>query len=386
MASRLGLGEIAKGHASYGRWIVIGIGVLFVILIGWWLFGSSSATEFVTQDVVRQPLSVTVSATGTLAPRNEVDVGAEISGRLDAVLVDFNSVVKKGQVLARINTDQIEAQLAQARATLSQAEATLRQDSATIRRYRALRASNALSPQEYDVAQGEYGRAQSGVAMARAQVKQYETQLSKAIVRSPIDGIVLDRKVEPGQTVVAAMQTPVLFTLASDLKQMELDVDIDEADVGSIRPGQQATFAVDAYPARNFAAKLVDLHSAPKTVQGVVTYQGVLLVDNGDRVLKPGMTATAEIQAAHFEDVLVVPNGALRYTPPEKYTKDAIPAPTGARTGRVWVQSGSSIEPRDLTLGATDGRFTQVVDGPIEAGDKVVTDIRKKGDDAQASK
>lgn len=385
MIARLGLGNLVKTRFTRTQLIYGGIGLFVLLLLLRWIFGGGTPVEYVTQDVKRGPLSITVSATGTLAPRDQVDVGAEISGRIEAVYVDFNDRVKKGQKLARINTDQIMAQLAQARATLAQAQATYTQTSETIRRYRALKRSNALSPQEIDNAEGEYGRAKAGIALARAQVQLDEATLSKATIFSPINGVVLDRKIEPGQTVVAAMTTPVVFTLASDLSLMELDVDVDEADVGSVREGMAATFTVDAYPARKFGAQLISLHSAPKTVSGVVTYRGVLLVKNPQLVLKPGMTATAEINAAHLKDVLLVPNGALRFTPPEDVVEKAPPLKLGPNLGRVWVADGSDIVPRDLKLGATNGQFTQVTSGEIEVDDKVVVDTKLPGGEQDKS-
>jgi HlyD family secretion protein len=192
---------------------------------------------------------------------------------------------------------------------------------------------------------------------------------------------VLDRKVSAGQTVAAIYTTPVLFTLASDLSQMELDVDIDEADVGLVRTGAKATFTVDAYPTRKFSAKLVSVHNAPKTVQGVVTYQGVLLENNSDGLLKPGMTATAEIEAATIRNALLVPNAALRFVPPEDVKKGAPPAPAtlnGVNAARVWTQNGKILKPHDLRLGATDGRSTEILSGDLKPGDEVVTDLADK--------
>ena len=371
------IGRLGLSRASYrgrGRvwWtaVVAGAAVLIAALF---FFSRGSGPGFVTQPVVRGPLSVIVSATGTLAPRDQVDVGAEISGRIENLYVDFNDHVRKGQTLARLNTEQLEAQLAQARATLAQAHATLTQEQQTYPRDVALAKNNAMSKQDLDNARANLLRARANADLASAQVKADETLLSKATIFSPIDGVVLDRKVSRGQTVVAAMQTPVLFTLASDRSQMELDVDIDEADVGQVHPGQGATFTVDAYPGRTFDAKLVSIHSAPKTVQGVVTYQGVLLVSNANGLLKPGMTATAQITASRIRDALLVPNSALRFTPP---AGAAAPAPTGPVNGRVWVSSGRKLEPRDLKLGATDGRQTQVLSGQITAGEPVATEIK----------
>jgi len=375
LAGRLGL----SGHVRRftGRfWWAAGM-VAAVLVVGAMIFFSRNpGAQFIMQPVMRGPLSVIVSATGTLAPRDQVDVGAEISGRIEDLYVDFNDHVRKGQKLARLNTEQLDAQLAQARATFAQARATLAQEEQTYPRDVALAKSNAMSKQDLDNARANLLRARANADLASAQVKADETLLSKATIFSPIDGVVLDRKVSRGQTVVAAMQTPVLFTLASDLSQMELDVDIDEADVGKVHPGQTATFTVDAYPGRTFDAKLVSIHSAPKTVQGVVTYQGVLLVSNADGLLKPGMTATAQITAARVGNALLAPNSALRFVPPAQIAASASPAPSGTGAGRVWVVSGNSLKARDLKLGSTDGRYTQVLSGEIAAGDQLATELK----------
>ncbi|HEX4860590.1 MAG TPA: efflux RND transporter periplasmic adaptor subunit, partial [Rhizomicrobium sp.] len=299
MADRLGLtrkGKRWRRRLIWGAVILLVVGGLAAVMLR-----GAPPHVYVTKPVSKGELAVTVSATGTLAPRDQVDVGSEVSGKIDKLEADFNDHVKKGEVLALINTDQLKEQLDQARATLSQAQATLEQMTQTHDRYVALEKGNALSKEQLNVSQGDLARARAGVELAKAQVEQDSTMLTKATIYSPIDGVVLDRKVSAGQTVVAAMTTPVLFTLASDLTQMELDVDIDEADVGEISAGAKATFTVDAYPARKFPATLKSIHSAPKTVQGVVTYQGVLLVQNGQGLLKPGMTATAEIEAANVK-------------------------------------------------------------------------------------
>ncbi len=377
LASRIGMGRKKKRR----RWLWIGGAAVLLVGGGLVALRPSAAHSYVTKPVTRGILAVTVSATGTLAPRNQVDVGAEVSGRIDVLNVDFNDPVKKGQEIARINTDQLQAQLQQARATLSQAVATLEQMTQTHDRYVTLEKGNALSKEQLNVSQGDLARAKAGVGLARAQVQQDETMLSKATIYSPIDGVVLDRKVEVGQTVVAAMTTPVLFTLASDLTQMELDVDIDEADVGQVRAGAHATFTVDAYPARKFQAKLVSVHNAPKTVQGVVTYEGVLLVENEGGMLKPGMTATAEIDAANVRDAVLVPNTALRYVPPDEVKAAAPPPPptmNGVNAGRVWTQTGATLKPHDVRLGPSDGRATQILSGDLKPGDAVVTDLADK--------
>ena len=296
LETRLGLGRTRR---RWRGWVWIG-GVLAILAsgTGWYALHRGPAHSYVTKPVTRGTLAVNVSATGTLAPRTQVDVGVEVSGRIDKLFVDFNDRVKKGEVLALINTDQYVAQLQQAQASLAQAQATLKQSTLTHDRYAALEKANAVSRELLNTSTGDLARAAAGVDLARAQVQQDQTLLSYCTIYSPIDGVVLDRKVSAGQTVAASFSTPVLFTLASDLTQMELDVDIDEADVGLIRSGARATFTVDAYPTRVFSARLISIHNAPKTVQGVVTYQGVLRERNEGGLLRPGMTATAEIEAA----------------------------------------------------------------------------------------
>jgi HlyD family secretion protein len=384
LASKLGIGGKKKRRR---RWLWIG-GAVVILCIGVviWL-RSGNAHTYVVKPITRGVLAVTVSATGTLAPRDQVDVGAEVSGRIDKLEVDFNDHVKKGQVLARINTDQYLAQLQQAQASLEQAKATLVQTRLTHDRYSTLEKNNAISREQLNTSTGDLARAIAGVALARAQVQEDQTQLAYCTIYSPIDGVVLDRKVSAGQTVVAALQTPVLFTLASDLAQMELDVDIDEADVGQIRPGAHATFTVDAYPTRKFSAVLVAVHNAAKTVQGVVTYQGVLLEQNRDGLLKPGMTATAEIEAASIDKALLVPNAALRFVPPDDIKEKAPPAPptlNGVNAARVWTQDGKTLKPHDLRLGATDGRSTQILSGDLKPGNEVVTDFADKSKSADS--
>lgn len=383
MRARLGLGKrTSRSWLGRNKWWLITGGALGLVLLVWLAFSGSNAPQYLTQKVTRGPLSIIVSATGTLAPRDQVDVGAEVSGRLDSVNVDYNDHVTKGEVLAQINTDQITAQLDQAKATLAQAEATVVQDTLTLKRYRGLMAINGISKQTLDAAIADLARAKASVALGKAQVDQYQTQLSKTTIRSPIDGVVLDRKVSAGQTVTAAFQTPVLFTLASDLSRMELDVDIDEADVGQVRAGQKASFTVDAYPSRSFSADLTSVRNSPKTVNGVVTYQGVLMVDNPKGLLKPGMTATADILVGSYRNALLVPNGALRFTP-DKAIADQAPKPpapvNGVSWGRVWLLKAGKLTARDLKLGASDGHQTQVLSGDLKPGDVLATDIKKPG-------
>lgn len=377
LTARLNLSAAAIPKRRSRKWLWIAAAIAVFAITLFWLFGRPPAQlGYITQPITRGSLIVSIDATGTLSPRDQVDVGAEVSGKIDELFVDYNDPVTKGQKLAQINTQQLEAQLGQSKAALLQSQATLAQNEANMRRSEALLKLKAQSQQQYDTARADLLRARAGVAQAAAQVQANETQIARATIFSPIDGVVLDRKVSRGQTVVAAMTTPVLYTLASSLSRMELDVDIDEADVGSVRPGQPASFTVDAYPGKVFSATLVTVRNAPQTTNNVVTYKGVLLVDNPNHLLKPGMTATAEIVTGQAKDVLLVPNAALRFLPSDLLTRGAPPAPVGPNLGRVWSQRGSRLVPHDLKLGGSDGRSTEVVAGDLRPGDVVITDTR----------
>lgn len=376
---------------SVRKLVIAAVVVVLTTVTALYFWKPAAGAGYLTTAVTTGPLTVTVSATGTLQPQDQVDVGAEISGRVDQVNVDYNDRVKKGQVLAVINTDQIRAQLDQAVASQNAARADVAAGEATVTdtlkkrdRARALFQIGGIAQQEVQTAEADYERAVANVAKAKATVENtgaqtalYRTQLDRALVRSPIDGVVLDRKVSTGQTVAAAFQTPVLFTLASDLKTLQLQVDIDEADIGLVREGQPATFTVDAYPQREFQAKLISLHNAPKTTNGVVTYQGVLAVDNSSMLLRPGLTANVNILVSRSDNAMLVPNGALRFMPRAKDIAALPPvrAVNGEMSGRVWVLENGKPAARDVKIGRTDGHSTEVLSGALRPGDWVITDI-----------
>ncbi|HEY9460426.1 MAG TPA: efflux RND transporter periplasmic adaptor subunit, partial [Paralcaligenes sp.] len=358
---------------------------------------SGPKLNYETAKVVRGDLTVTVSATGTLQPGTKVDVGTEVSGKIDQLLVDSNDHVKKGQLMAVINTDTLQAQLDQFRATLAQARATLATNQATVRqtqakraRYHTLQDGGAVSALDIQSVDADYARAIASVSLAKgqidsaeAQVTNTQTQIGKAKVTAPIDGVVLSRAVSVGQTVQASFSAPVLFTLASDLSVMQLSIDIDEADMGTVKEGQKATFTVDAFPNRKFDARLVTLYNSSKTTNNVVTFPGSLLVDNRSLLLRPGLTATAEILVAEVKNALLVPNAALRFTPPpvgldNKPPPPAAKAPNGKQGGRVWVLVKNKPEARDLILGHSDGISTEVLSGNLALGDVVLTDIKSQ--------
>lgn len=379
----LGVGSASK--VWWRRWWVIALVLVTVALVAWWALSPAKKTEYVKGKAEVTTIRAIVTATGTLQPIDKIIVGAEVSGRIDEIYVDFNSRVTKGQIIARINTDELKARALQARASVAQADANLAKAENDLRRATALRSKGFASQSIYDTALASRNALRATLNTARAQADQTEANLAKAVIRSPIDGIVLDRKVERGQTVTAGFQTPELFIIASDLKKLELTIDIDEADIGEVAMAQQATFTVDAYPAQTFNAKIVELRNAARTVQNVVTYQGVLSVENEKGLLKPGMTATADITVKVAENVLSVPNGALRFTPqpnepsgmiPEATTAPADPIASGK--GKVWTLSAKGEpEPRDVTLGITDGRRTQITGTNVKAGEEFVLDIAR---------
>ena len=363
--------------------------------------------EYIGADVTRGDLTIKVTATGTLQPLNQVDVGSELSGTVDAVLVDFNDTVKRGQVLARLDPQRLQATAVQARGSLASAEARRREAQATVvetglknGRCAKLAQKQMCSADDLDASRAALARAEAAVASAKAEVsvataslEERETELAKAIIHSPIDGIVLKRLIEPGQTVAAVMQTPLLFTLAENLTQMKLQVAVDEADVGVVAAGQSASFGVDAYATRAFPATVTQVRYAPESKDGVVTYTTVLGVDNGDLALRPGMTATAEIIVREVKDAMLVPNAALRFVPPAPASKgddggllgklmmrwpprqtSARPEEPKGNERRLWVLDGTTPRAVMVTIGATDEQRTVVSGGGLEAGMKVAVD------------
>jgi HlyD family secretion protein len=380
----LGLEGARRGKS---RWILVAVIVAIVAAVGAGLYTRShgaSATQYVTESVRQGALVVTVTATGTLQPTNQVDVGSEVSGIIDRVLVDFNATVKAGQILAELDTQQLDARVASATASLAvaeasqaQAEATVTEASAKVKRSRDLAARNIASQQTLETDEATSQRAVAAVASAKAQVtsaqaqvKDAQTARAKAAIRSPIDGMVIAREIDPGQTVAATFQTPVLFKVAEDLRRMELHLDIDESDIGQVHAGQRAQFRVDAYPGRSFEAEITSVRFNPRTVNNVVTYETVLSVANPDLLLRPGMTATAEILIAHKDDVLLVPNRALRFLPPDEAQHSS-----SSGSPRVWVESAGGPSPTSVTTGLTNGDVTEVGAGPLAPGSRVIVDV-----------
>jgi HlyD family secretion protein len=358
--------------------------------------GKQPKVQYEQTQVIREDLRVTVRSTGSLQAVTSVEVGAEVSGRVVRILVDVNDEVRKGQILAEIDPeqfssglDQSKAQLVAAEAAIRLAEATASESERNLKRNRRLQEEGILAQAELDSslstkerADASLRSAQENWRVAKAARDMAASKLQKTIIRAPIDGVVLARLVEPGQTVTAGFTTPVLFKLAQDMRKMRLNVDIDEADVSRIRPGQTATFTVEAYPGRDFPSAVVSLEMDPKVSQNVVTYRAVLRVDNTERALLPGMTCTATIQTEIKPQALVVPNAALRFQPTGSGTsglpgvgKGGINLNDGRH--RVWILGDKGPEPIEVKTGATNGRVTEVLSDQLKEGMQVLTDAKE---------
>lgn len=389
------------------RLFVAGATVLVVLLI----FGAARGrretdlNRWVTTEAKKGDLAVTVSANGSLQPVNKVDVGTELSGIVDRVLVDENDRVEANQTLAVLDRTKLEGQVLRSRASLSSARARKTQAEAAVADARArfgrlqelwrLSGGQTPSKTELDSAEATVLKAAADEASARAAIEEAaaalaidETNLRKAVIRSPVRGVVLTRNVEPGQTVAAALQAPTLFTLAEDLAKMKLEVDVDEAEVASVATGLSATFTVDAHPGRTYPAKVGRVAFGSRTKDGVVTYRATLAVDNSDLSLRPGMTASVVMTTARRTGVLLVPNTALRFVPPEtqKAPSGGIVAkllprpPAGAGNGaattgkRVYVLRDGQPVAVPVVPGLSDGQQTEITGGDLQPGTSVVVD------------
>lgn len=400
-----------------------GLAALIVIALAfaWWQSGrrAAAAPSYVTEPVQRATLNVTVSADGTLQPTRSVNVGSELSGTVARVLVDVNDAVKKGQVLVELDTAKLRDQIARSRAALATAQASVAQAGATLTEAQAtlarleevqkLSGGKVPAQTEIDTARAALERARAaeasaraGVTSAQAQLSTDETNLSKASIRSPIDGVVLTRSVDPGNAVAASLQAVTLFTIAEDLRKLELDVNVDETDVGLVANGQKATFTVGAYLNRRYPATVTRVAYGSTKTDNVVTYTTELEVDNQDLTLRPGMTATATIQTSERTPALLVPNTALRFTPagaaapaapaasgggivsklmprpPGGVARRSVAGNGGASGGsrQLWVLRDGAPQVLRVTVGASDGKRTEVSGGGLAEGDAVIVDQR----------
>ncbi|NGO64009.1 efflux RND transporter periplasmic adaptor subunit [Rhizobium daejeonense] len=400
----------ARKKSSRWLWRAAAIIVLAGAGYGYYVYSSeATAYTYATSPAKKGDLTVLVTATGSVEPTVQVDVSSEQSGTVREVLVDYNSTVRKGEVIARLDTARFEADVKSAEAALlaanaavAKAEADMNSARVSMERQRTLVGNRVSTQQDLDSARYNYEAAvatkesaEANVQAAEASLEQSKVTLAKATIMSPIDGIVLSRDVDPGATVAASLQAPTLFKIAGDLRQMELQVDIDEADVGHVAVGQQATFTVDAFPDKRFPAEITQIRYASETINDVVTYMGILTVRNDDLLLRQGMTATADIVVQAIKDSLLVPNAALRYTPPESLGAQrrssgmfslfrpprmgSITAPEPAGGERtVWVMRNNVPTAVNIEIGASDGQNTVVTKGDISEGDQLIIDATAK--------
>lgn len=388
-------------------WIVVLPGLaLLAALSWWWLGGDAPRRGFVTAAVERGPIVATVTATGTVNPVQSVTVGSYVSGPIQNIFVDYNSPVQKGQIIAKIDprtyqgkVDRARAELATALAGVDKARADAKLRRLQEGRQEALARTKVVSRDELDVSRSTAEQAEAQLEFALASVQQAQASLREAEVSlgytdivSPVDGIVVSRDVQVGQTVAASFQTPTLFVIAEDLKKMQVNAFVSEADIGRVRDGQRATFSVDAYPGRAFPAKVRQVRNSPQSLENVVTYDVVLDVDNEEQLLKPGMTANVSVVTAEAIDVLKVPTAALRFQPPAAGDAEgaiaAHPVPAkapgkGDRGDAVYVLAGGEPVRVAVTPGLSDDTTTAVESAELEPGERVITRIQSDAQQAE---
>ena len=348
-------------------------------------FGRSSAAQFQTATVTRGPITQTVTATGTLNPVVNVQVGSQVSGNIQKLFADFNSKVKAGDVVAQIDPVLFQATVTQAEGDLASAQAALELAKVNATRIQELFAKRNSAQADVDQAIANLHQAEANVKIKQGALDKAKADLDHCRITSPVDGEVISRNVDVGQTVAASLQAPVIFTIANDLTKMQIDANVAEADVGAVTVNQNVDFSVDAFPSRTFHGKVVQVRNAPITVQNVVTYDTVIGVNNADLKLKPGMTANVSIVIAHKDDVLKISNAALRYRPanapiPGRSASGQNRGGTGgggsagprATDRTVYVLRGSKAEPVQIKTGISDGTTTEVLDGLAEK-DRVIT-------------
>ncbi len=335
---------------------------------------SKPKTEYETTVVEKGNISTTVTATGTIEPVTSVEVGTQVSGIVSKIYVDYNSVVKAGQVIAELDRTNLISTLESQRANLTSAESALAYQTANFERYKALYDKGLISANDFEQARLSYVQAQQQTATARQSVKRAETDLGYATITSPINGVVLNKAVEEGQTVAASFSTPTLFTIAQDLTDMRVIADIDEADIGEVKEGQRVSFTVDAFPNDTFQGQVTQVRQQATTESNVVTYEVVISAPNADLKLKPGLTANVTIFTLEKNDVLTVSAKALRFAPNEALiAEDESIEGTDVRN-RLWVRNGKVFKAIPVEIGVTNGTTTEIISG-IKAGTEVLEDM-----------
>jgi len=366
--------------------ILWAVGVLVLIALVIWLLSGGKKEEKVTFDtakVEKKDIHTSITATGTIEPVTSVTVGTQVSGIVSKLFVDYNSVVKKGQVIAELDKTNLISELNTAKANLSSAQSTLNYETTNFQRYQTLYDKGLVSANDYENARLSYDKARQQVATSRESVQKAQTNLGYATITSPIDGVVLSKSVEEGQTVAASFNTPELFTIAKDLTDMRVIADIDEADIGGVKEGQRVTFTVDAFPDDHFEGAVTQVRQQATTESNVVTYQVVISAPNKDLKLKPGLTANVTIYTLELKDAMAIPAKALRFMPNEALLKEGQTIEDTEASQKVWTLEGNIFKAHAVETGTTNGILTEIKSG-ISEGTEVLVDFNiNDGDNPQ---
>lgn len=362
------------------RTLVIAAVAAIAALAVWLLSGGKKEEKITFDTAAVAPANImnSITATGTIEPVTSVTVGTQVSGIVSKLFVDYNSVVKKGQVIAELDKTNLMSQLNTAKTQLATAQSQLNYQTANYKRYKTLFEKGLVAADDFDNAKLSYTQAKEQVASAKEEVQRAQTNLGYATITSPIDGVVLSKSVEEGQTVAASFSTPELFTIAQDLTNMQVVADVDEADIGDVKEGERVTFTVDAYPDDTFEGEVKQVRQEATTTNNVVTYEVVISAPNTDLKLKPGLTANVTIYTAERKGVLSVPSKALRFTPQKETVGKMKIVDVANAKNKVWTIEGNSIVAHKVNIGMTDGTNTQIVGG-IAEGTKVITGLNVMG-------
>lgn len=357
------------------------VAVAAIAALAVWLLSGGKKEETITFDTAAvAPANImnSITATGTIEPVTSVTVGTQVSGIVSKLFVDYNSVVKKGQVIAELDKTNLMSQLNTAKTQLATAQSQLNYQTANYNRYKTLFEKGLVAADDFDNAKLSYTQAKEQVVSAKEEVQRAQTNLGYATITSPIDGVVLSKSVEEGQTVAASFSTPELFTIAQDLTNMQVVADVDEADIGDVKEGERVTFTVDAYPDDTFEGEVKQVRQEATTTNNVVTYEVVISAPNADLKLKPGLTANVTIYTAERKGVLSVPSKALRFIPQKETVGKMKIVDVANAKNKVWTIEGNSIVAHKVNIGMTDGTNTQIVGG-IAEGTKVITGLNVTG-------
>ncbi len=363
--------------------LIICISVAIAIIAAVTIFMRSNKRQpitiiYETAKVERATISNSVTATGTIEPVNKVEVGTQVSGIISKIYVDYNSIVKKGQVIAELDKINLESELASAKANLASSKSELDYQETNYKRMKALHDKGFISDDDFDIADLSYKKAKEAYLVQLQTVQKAQTNLGYATITSPIDGVVLSKDVEEGQTVAASFSTPTLFTIARDLTDMQVVANVDEADIGNVRDGQRVTFTVDAFPDDTFEGRVKQVRQQGEEESNVVTYEVVISAPNNDLKLKPQLTANVNIYTEEIENVVSVPAKALRFSPSKEMMNDGEKIKDCNATNKLWIKEANILKAYPVKTGITNGIRTQILEG-VKEGTAVITNAKAKG-------